>query len=344
LCGHPLKQTASLQLNKAFILKIAWVVAALLFTSQTDARPLVVAHRGASAYLPEHTLPAYALAHGMGADYIEQDVVLTKDGVLVVLHDLHIDEMTDVAKRYPRRARANGRYYAIDFTWEEIRTLQVRYRQHGIERRPDKALPVGQGLFSVLRLEQVMEFISALNRNTGRSVGLCIEVKDVLWHTDQGQDLVKVVHEVLDRCAYTDPIYVQCFEQAALKRLKFELGCLVPLAQLMGKNEWGMHTETDYDQMDTVEGLRDVATYAKVLTPSAGQIITGHAEGRPIHSGLVERAHAAGLQVHAYTFRRDQMPSGFTDYAKMVKVFAKDVGVDALLTDFPDLTLALVGD
>src|ERR1700742_3652085 len=85
-------------------------------------RPVVIAHRGASAYLPEHTLPAKALAFGMGADYLEQDVVLTKDHVPIVLHDIQLDEVTDVAAKFPGRARDDGRYYAIDFSLDEIRT------------------------------------------------------------------------------------------------------------------------------------------------------------------------------------------------------------------------------
>ena len=87
---------------------------------------IVIAHRGASGYLPEHTLAAKALAHGMGADYIEQDVVLTADDHPIVLHDIHLDLVTDVAERFPRRARADGRFHAIDFTLAEIQQLRVR--------------------------------------------------------------------------------------------------------------------------------------------------------------------------------------------------------------------------
>ncbi len=98
---------------------------ALACSASVSANPLVIAHRGASGYLPEHTLEAKALAYGMKPDYIEQDVVMTKDDQLVVLHDHYLDRVTDVAERFPGRARADGRYYAIDFTLAEIKSLRV---------------------------------------------------------------------------------------------------------------------------------------------------------------------------------------------------------------------------
>ena len=97
---------------------------ALLFA----AKPLVIAHRGASGYLPEHTLESAAYAHALGADYIEQDIVMSRDGTLVVLHDIHLETTTDVAARFPDRKRPDGRFYALDFTWDELRSLRVSER------------------------------------------------------------------------------------------------------------------------------------------------------------------------------------------------------------------------
>ena len=99
----------------------------------------VIAHRGASGYLPEHTLPAKALAYAMGADFLEQDVVATRDDILVVLHDIHLDRVTDVAAQFPNRARADGRFYVRDFDFAEIRTLKVT------ERLDDEGQPVYPG-------------------------------------------------------------------------------------------------------------------------------------------------------------------------------------------------------
>ena len=104
------------------------------------AAKIVIAHRGASGYLPEHTLPAIAMAHAQGADYLEQDVVLSKDNVPMVLHDIHIDTVTDVARRFPDRKRADGRYYALDFTVAELKQLNASERFDPKHRR--RRLPV----------------------------------------------------------------------------------------------------------------------------------------------------------------------------------------------------------
>ncbi|MCA9216274.1 MAG: hypothetical protein KDB27_24565, partial [Planctomycetales bacterium] len=106
--------------------RIVFIGFSLFLPSLAMAEPtIVIAHRGASGYLPEHTLPAKALAYGMGADFLEQDVVLSRDGVPIVLHDIHIDTVTDVAKKFPNRKRGDGRFYAIDFDVAELKTLDV---------------------------------------------------------------------------------------------------------------------------------------------------------------------------------------------------------------------------
>jgi glycerophosphoryl diester phosphodiesterase len=97
--------------------------------------PLTIAHRGASGYLPEHTLPAKGLAHGQGADFLEQDLVLSSDNIPVVLHDIHIDTVSDVARRFPERKRSDGRYYAIDFTVVELKQLRLSER---FQAKPDE--------------------------------------------------------------------------------------------------------------------------------------------------------------------------------------------------------------
>lgn len=104
------------------------LVLGLLLSQMVAANPDVIAHRGASGYLPEHTLEAATLAFSQGADYIEQDLVLSRDLVPVVLHDIHLDTVTDVAHKFPYRKRSDGRFYAFDFTLEELKTLKVRER------------------------------------------------------------------------------------------------------------------------------------------------------------------------------------------------------------------------
>ena len=143
---------------------------------------LVIGHRGACGYLPEHTLESYALAHGQGADYIEPDLVRTRDGAFLCLHDIYLEPTTDVAAVFPGRARADGRYYAIDFTLEEVRRLRVR-------ERLDRRFPQGASRFAVPTFEEMIELVAGLNRTTGRRAGIYPELKQPAFHRDEGQPM-----------------------------------------------------------------------------------------------------------------------------------------------------------
>ena len=140
--------------------------------------PIVIAHRGASGYLPEHTLAAKALAHGLGADYLEQDVVATRDSQLVVLHDLHLDDVSDVAVKFPGRYRNDGRHYVIDFDLAELKTLTIFERRAPGAATPKfpARFPADVGLFGIATLQQELELIRGLNRSTGRAVGIYPEI------------------------------------------------------------------------------------------------------------------------------------------------------------------------
>ncbi|SPX54012.1 glycerophosphoryl diester phosphodiesterase [Klebsiella pneumoniae] len=140
--------------------------------SATAADKMVIAHRGASGYLPEHTLPAKAMAYAQGADYLEQDLVMTKDDRLVVLHDHYLDRVTDVAQRFPQRARKDGRFYAIDFTLAEIKSLKFT---EGFEPKNGKNVqtypgrfPMGKSDFRIHTFEEEIEFVQGLNHSTGK--------------------------------------------------------------------------------------------------------------------------------------------------------------------------------
>ncbi|MFM8904205.1 MAG: glycerophosphodiester phosphodiesterase family protein, partial [Verrucomicrobiota bacterium] len=145
----------------------------LLAVALQAAEPVVIAHRGASGILPEHTRESKIAAHRMGADYLEQDVVLSKDDVPIVLHDVHLDTTTDVAEKFPDRRRKDGRYYAIDLTVAEIATLTATER---FDHRTGKQVmplrhPKGKGVFRVPTLEQELALIAELNRTGGRRAG-----------------------------------------------------------------------------------------------------------------------------------------------------------------------------
>lgn len=312
------------------------VLALLSMSVQAWAEPLIIAHRGASGYLPEHTAEAKAAAHAMGADYIEQDVVLSQDGVAMVLHDIVLEQVSDVANRFPDRARADGKFYVIDFTAAEIQTLTIMERR---SRRGDgaafpKRFPRGQGKFSVSTLAEEIALIQGLNASTGRSAGLYVELKDPAFHHAEGHDLAKIVLEVLAEHGLDGPdekVFVQCFDWTETQRVRNELGFRGKLVQLIGENDWWDLPDTDFDWLRSAEGLSAIAEVGEGIGPRIQHVLDE--QGEPTE--LVAMAHAAELAVHPYTFRADRLPDFAADFADLIER-AERAGVDGLFTDFPD--------
>ena len=139
---------------------------------------VVIAHRGACAYLPEHTLEAKALAIGMGADFVEQDVVLSKDDIPIVTHDIFLEDISDIAARFPDRGRTDGHHYAIDFTLAELKTLarHERVNAAGSAVFPQR-FPVGASQFAIVTLQEEIDLVQGINKSAGKNVGLYTEVK-----------------------------------------------------------------------------------------------------------------------------------------------------------------------
>ena len=303
-------------------------------------KPLIIAHRGASAYLPEHTLEAKALAYGMGANYLEQDVVATRDDKLVVLHDIHLETVTDVARRFAARHRQDGRFYVRDFDLAELKTLNVHERtnEKGSAVFPGR-FPTGKGRFQIATLDEEIEMIQGLNTSTGRRVGIYPEVKRPAWHRAEGIDLAAAVLRVLDGYGYrdrTDPVYLQCFDADELRRIRDDLDSDLKLIQLVGENTWA-ESDTDYEALRTPEGLTQLAGIVDGVGPWLGLLYTlADIDGQPISTGLVGEAQRAGLLVHPYTFRADALPAGFRSFGEMVAWFVDTLKVDGLFTDFPD--------
>lgn len=300
----------------------------------------VIAHRGASGYLPEHTLESVAMAHAMGSDFIEQDVILTRDNVLVVLHDLYLDAVTDVAERFPGRNRDDGHYYAIDFALAEIRTLRVneRVEEDGRPVFPGR-FPTNSNIFRVPTLEEEIVLIQGLNKSTGREVGLYIEPKSPAWHRDEGRDIIAETLQLLARkgCqSRKDPIYLQSFDMNSLKRARSELKTELKLVQLIGENSW-RESDTDFDYLRTDRGLREVAAYADGIGPWLLQIVDIYSDGPADISGLTRSAQSIGLFVHAYTLRADQLPTQVKDINSALDILIAGAGLDGLFTDHPDL-------
>ncbi len=277
---------------------------------------IVIAHRGASGYLPEHTLAAYALAHGMGADFIEPDLVMTRDGKLVCVHDIHLDSTTDVDQVFPDRKRADGHWYAADLTLEEVRRLAVHERLG--QRFPQTSV----ARFSVPTFAEMIELVQGLNRTTGRTAGIYPELKEPAWHREAGLPMEEAFLELVGRYGYEGPraaIFVQCFEPATLERLR-ALGSKLPQVLLIG-DERGAQQTTD-------DALALAVGYANGIGPSKSLL-----EADP---EIVARAHRRGLVVHPYTFRADDLPPPYKTLEDELKRFYSELGVDGLFTDFPD--------
>ena len=307
-------------------------------SSQVLAKKIVIAHRGASGYLPEHTLEAAAMAYGWGVDYIEPDVVLTRDSVPIIMHDIHLDATTDVAQVFPKRGRADGRYYAIDFTLAEIRMLKVRERtnQSGQVVYPNR-FPSGSAHFSVPTLDEFIQLIQGLNFSHRRQTGIYPEIKSPQFHLQSGYDITAIVYQKLLSYGYkepTDPIYIQCFDPRELKRLRYEFGARVRLIQLLSE----VDDHVRYSRLVTEKGLKEVASYANGIGPSIRQILEVSAKGAQL-SQLVHRAKRLGLEIHGYTLRRDELPPKVPNIDWLHTQLFQEGGVDGMFSDFGDLTL-----
>ncbi|MFV0478684.1 MAG: glycerophosphodiester phosphodiesterase [Parahaliea sp.] len=309
-------------------------------------KTILIAHRGASGYLPEHSLAAKALAHAMGADYLEQDVVLSADGIPLVLHDIYLDTTTDVHRHFPKRSRSDGRYYAIDFTLAEIRRLNVHERskshpdKHEVAVYPER-FPLADIPLKIPTLLEEIEFIAGLDHSRQCSTGLYIELKAPNFHLNEGMDIADRVLATLEHSTYAkrkEQIFLQCFDDATLRRLRFEFNTPLPLIQLIADNSWGEDSKVDYNWLQSTQGLRHIATYADGIGPWLQQIYLGRSDnGKFQLNPLVEQAQTLGLLVHPYTFRRDELPPGINSFDELLNLFICQLGIDGLFTDFPDL-------
>jgi len=309
---------------------------------------IIIAHRGASGYLPEHTLEAVAMAHGQGADYIEQDVVLTKEGIPVVVHDIVLDAVTDVAKVFPDRKRADGRYYLIDFTLEEIKQLNVHERINLKTGKPvfPSRFPQGVGDFKVATLDEQLELIAGLNASTGRNVGVFTDIKRPAFHRKAGQDTSRIVLETFARHGYaskSDAVYLQCFDWNETQRIRNELGYRGRLIQLLTENAWNEAPDVDYDELKTAEGLGQIAKVADAIGPWMAQVVTGADKNGKLNITLLAAtAQDLGLEVYPYTLRADALPPYAKTFDQALEIFLVEIGADGVFTDQPDQAVAFI--
>jgi glycerophosphoryl diester phosphodiesterase len=299
---------------------------------QTAAAPIVIAHRGASGYLPEHTLEAAAFAHALEADYIEQDCVLSKDGVPVVMHDLTLDALTNVTDVFPGRQRDDGKFHVLDFTLAELRQLRVTERRSasGTPKTDSSRFPAEQGSFRISTLEEHLQLIQGLNKSRQHTAGVYVEIKDPRRHREAGLDASSAILDVLRRYGYDsadDRIYVQCFDESEVRRLRNELKCPLPLIWLTAK-------------APTADQFREARSFCDGLGLLLTLVVTGaDSNGRLEVSSLVNQSHAVGLPVHVWTWRSDSLPKFVKSGDLLLESLTVQAGVDGIFTDQPDLVL-----
>jgi glycerophosphoryl diester phosphodiesterase len=299
-------------------------------------QPLVIAHRGAPGYRPEHTLASYRLAIALGADYVEPDLVSTRDGVLVARHENQIATTTDVAS-HPEFAdrmvtkvvdgREQTGWFTEDFTLRELKTLRAVERLPGLRPRNVRY----DGRYEVPTFDEVLRLVREESRRLGRPVGVYPETKHPSYFAGLGLALEQPLLDALARHgldAPGSPVFVQSFEPGNLQWLRERTP--LPLVQLV--------TATGRVDLVTDTGLRRVATYADAIGVAKDLVLPGgtggpggpgDSDGR---SPLVARAHAAGLLVHVWTLRDEE------DSIERTHAFL-DAGVDGMFTDHPDTTL-----
>jgi glycerophosphoryl diester phosphodiesterase len=310
----------------------------LAFTSKViAAKALVIAHRGASGYLPEHTLESVTLAYALGADFIEQDLVVTKDSKLIVLHDIHLETVTNVEQVFPSRKREDGRYYVLDFTLAELKTLNVHERQNAKGKQVFSNRYQGNGTFHIATFEEQIELIQQFNHQFNKTTGFYPEIKSPAWHKEQGVDISQLVLAVLRKYELDDAdkaVFLQCFDFAETQRLRNVLNAKVKLIQLIGENDW-LESPTNYNFLKTPEGLEAIAKVAQGIGPWIPQLVDLKSM-QP--TGFVKRARIAGLKVHPYTFRKDALPDN-VDTQQTMQLLFEELKVDGLFTDFPDTVI-----
>jgi len=324
-------------------------------------KPLVIAHRGASGYRPEHTLAAYELAIDLGADFVEPDLCPSKDGFLVARHENEISGTTDVASHPEFADRKKKKvidgnnvegWFTEDFTLAELKTLYAcermpKIRQHNTMYNERYRIPTFQ---------EIIDLVKRKSAEQHRKIGIYPEAKHPTYFSNIGLSNEQPIVAALNRNGYADgsyPVFIQCFETATLKRLHKLTS--YPLIQLVDEDtkpyDWVERKDSrNVADMLTPAGLKEIASYAQGIGPNKNLIAPRDKTGKLLKSTtLVDDAHKAGLKVHPWTFRNENsfQPADFrsseneSDYGKAFaeyKLFY-DLGVDGVFSENPDTAL-----
>lgn len=328
-------------------------------------RPLIVGHRGAPGYRPEHSRSSYDLALAMGVDAVEPDVVVTRDGVLVVRHENEIGSTTDVSARPEFADRRTTKtvdgaeltgWFTEDFTWDELSTLRCRERLPKV-RSTSASFDDRQ---NVLRLRDVLDLVRAASLEQGREIGVVLEIKHATYFDDLGWDVAALVEDELRDAGWADgelPLYIEAFESTVLRRIRERgiRGTYIYLLEAAGRPfdlvaALGATAPT-YRQTAAPEGLDRLVGVVDGISVDKRMILAPDRWGRATGpTPVVADAHARGLQVFTWTcrpenaflvgqFRRGGGPSAFGDWEAEWGII-RDADVDGVFVDHPDLGIA----
>ena len=327
-------------------------------------RPIVIGHRG-TAYLPELTIESQSLAHAYGADVIEIDVCLSKDNQLIVIHgkififtlhrrltiwfrlDLYLDGVTNVNEIYPNSPTdSKDLHYVIDYTLDQIRNLTVHERTvpfNDSQVYPTRFPSTSSTRFQLATLNETLDFILGLNKATGRTRELLIEIKRPEYYQESNRSITSIVLSTLN--AYnltrsTDPIILQTFYIEELFAIRYQLNSTLRLNALMISND-ANESSSDYEYYRSEQGIRNLSNVVQALAPHFSFLANIDSDGNiKGPTNFTTLAHKYNLKVYPYTFRRDQSPR--IDFTKFVTYFWQTIGVDGFITDHPDVILEIL--
>ncbi|MDM9380595.1 glycerophosphodiester phosphodiesterase [Chlorogloeopsis sp. ULAP01] len=318
-------------------------------------KPIVIAHRGASGYRPEHTLAAYELAIEMGADFIEPDLVITKDGILIARHENEISETTDVAVRpefLSRKAlkiidgEAKIGWFTEDFTLAEIKTIRAKERIPQLRPQNTKF----DGILEIPTLQEVIDLVKRKSIETGRIIGIYPETKHPTYFQLIGLSLEDILIETLQANGYEGnnaPIFIQSFEVTNLKYLSTKTD--LPLVQLLNLNakpyDFIVNSDTQtYIDLVKIEELKKISSYAQAIGIHKNLLVPRDDNGKLLSpTSLVSDAHAANLLIHAWTFRNEDcfLPQDLQGNPQGEYELFFNLGIDGVFSDYPDTAISV---
>jgi glycerophosphoryl diester phosphodiesterase len=365
--SHPRAKSRSMTLLTRRALTTAALAGAFLpgLARAQAKKPLIIGHRGCSGERPEHTALSYERAIDQGADFIEPDLVPTKDGHLVVRHENEIGGTTDVAKHPEFASRKTTKvidgqqitgWFTEDFTLAEIKTLRCRERLPQL--RPASAAFDGQA--QILTYEEMVAIAKAGTQRTGRVIGTYPELKHPTYFASIGlptEDRLVAKLKALDLNSASAPVFVQCFEVGTLKRLRAKTPARLVFL-VAGEGGPADLPNVKYADLVTAQGLKEVAVYADGLGPEKTMVIPQNADTLLPATDLVKNAHAAGLVVHPWTVRAENFflpaslrkgdpkdPAYLATQGDVTPLFKAlyAAGVDGIFSDFPGMAAAARG-